>query len=39
MCEDCAELMEGACSEECKNHPRKRVYNGTGYYTRPALIS
>lgn len=38
MCESCAEEMEGACSEACKNHPRKRTYNGTGYYTRPALI-
>lgn len=37
MCEPCAEIMEGACSEACKTHPRKRIYNGTGYYTRPAL--
>lgn len=37
MCESCAEEMEGACCDACKVHPRKRPYNGTGYYTRPAL--
>lgn len=37
MCASCSEEMEGACSEECKVHPKKREYNGTGYYTRPAL--
>lgn len=37
MCESCAEEMEGACSEACKAHPRKREYNGTGYYTRFAI--
>lgn len=37
MCESCAEEMEGACSIECKVAPGKREYNGTGYYTRPAL--
>lgn len=37
MCEKCGEEMEGACSEACKTHPRKRPYNGTGYYTRPSL--
>lgn len=37
MCEPCAEEMEGACSLECKVAPGKREYNGTGYYTRPAL--
>jgi len=29
--------MEGACSNTCKVSPHKREYNGTGYYTRPAL--
>jgi UPF0176 protein len=24
--------MEGACSAECKAHPGKRTYDGTGYY-------
>lgn len=37
MCETCSEEMQGACSDECKTHPRKRPYNGTGYYTRPPL--
>jgi UPF0176 protein len=37
MCETCANEMEGACSEDCKAHPRKRVFNGTGYYTRFAI--
>lgn len=37
MCEQCSEQMEGACSLACKVAPGKRVYNGTGYYTRPAL--
>ena len=37
MCETCSDEMQGACSEPCFNHPRKRAYNGTGYYTRPAL--
>jgi UPF0176 protein len=37
MCETCSEEMEGACSHTCKTHPRKRPYNGTGYYTRPPV--
>ncbi|MES2727685.1 MAG: rhodanese-related sulfurtransferase [Bacteroidota bacterium] len=37
MCESCADEMEGACSDACKAHPRKRAYNGTGYYTRFAI--
>lgn len=37
MCESCAQEMEGACSDTCKNAPGMRAYNGTGYYTRPAL--
>jgi UPF0176 protein len=37
MCEPCAEEMEGACSDACKVAPGKREYNGTGYYTRPAV--
>jgi UPF0176 protein len=37
MCETCSDEMQGACSESCLNHPRKRPYNGTGYYTRPTL--
>lgn len=37
MCEACSETLEGACSETCQQHPRKRPYNGTGYYTRPPV--
>lgn len=37
MCETCSAEMEGACSDACKTHPRKRPYNGTGYYTRPSI--
>ena len=34
MCEKCGEEMEGACSPACKSHPKKRPYNGTGYYQK-----
>lgn len=34
ICESCAETMEGACSEKCKSHPRKRPYDGRGYYPK-----
>jgi UPF0176 protein len=34
ICNDCAEKLEGACSETCQQHPAKRSYNGTGYYTK-----
>jgi UPF0176 protein len=36
MCESCGEELKGACSEECKNHPRLRTYDGTGYYSKDA---
>lgn len=32
ICEDCGWKLDGACSEECKCHPEKRPYDGTGYY-------
>jgi len=32
ICEDCGWTLDGACSEACKCHPEKRVYDGTGYY-------
>lgn len=32
MCEKCSEELDGACSPECKSHPAKRPYDGTGYY-------
>ena len=34
ICENCGVEMEGACSVECKENPRKRVYDGTGYYAK-----
>ena len=34
MCEGCGENMQGACSSECKEDPKKRPYNGTGYYQK-----
>lgn len=37
ICEACGTAMEGACSEECKEHPDKRVYDGTGNYPRNSV--
>lgn len=34
QCDECGEQMEGCCSEACKVHPRKRPYDGTGYYVK-----
>ncbi|MFT2010588.1 rhodanese-related sulfurtransferase [Pontibacter sp. 13R65] len=34
ICEKCGWELEGACSDTCKSHPEKRVYNGTGYYQK-----
>ncbi len=34
ICESCAQELEGACSTECKEHPEKRPYDGTGYYQK-----
>lgn len=34
QCDECGTRLEGACSEECQAHPRKRVYDGTGYYVK-----
>jgi UPF0176 protein len=34
ICENCGWEMEGACSVECKSHPHKRPYDGTGYYMK-----
>ena len=34
ICESCGWKLEGACSEECKEHPEKRPYDGTGYYQK-----
>ncbi|SEM29377.1 UPF0176 protein [bacterium A37T11] len=34
QCEACGWKMEGCCSNTCMEHPRKRPYNGTGYYLK-----
>jgi UPF0176 protein len=34
MCEECGWKMDGACSDECRHHPEKRPYDGTGYYQK-----
>jgi UPF0176 protein len=34
ICPTCFKEMDGACSESCKTHPRKRPYNPEGCYLR-----
>ena len=34
QCDDCGETLDGACSVACQEHPRKRPYDGTGYYVK-----
>ncbi|MGB4776384.1 MAG: rhodanese-related sulfurtransferase [Daejeonella sp.] len=34
QCDECGEKLDGACSEICQSHPRKRIYDGTGYYVK-----
>ena len=34
QCEACGWKMDGCCSEPCMAHPRKRPYDGTGYYVK-----
>ncbi len=34
QCDNCGEKLDGACSELCQSHPRKREYDGTGYYVK-----
>lgn len=34
ICESCGWELDGACSTECKEHPAKRPYDGTGYYQK-----
>jgi len=34
QCDECGWKMDGCCSEGCKSHPRKRPYDGTGYYVK-----
>lgn len=34
ICESCANAQEGCCSSACMTHPRRRVWDGRGYYLR-----
>src|SRR5690606_21737238 len=34
QCDDYGWEMEGCCSSSCMEHPRKRTYDGTGYYVK-----
>ena len=34
QCDACGWEMEGCCSTACMEHPRKRTYDGTGYYVK-----
>jgi UPF0176 protein len=34
LCDDCGWTMNGCCSNSCKESPRLRVYDGTGYYQK-----
>lgn len=34
QCDECGTKMEGCCSDACLTHPRRRPYDGTGYYVK-----
>ena len=34
QCDDCGDRLDGCCSDQCQQHPRKRPYDGTGYYVK-----
>lgn len=34
ICDDCADRLEGCCSEVCMENPRRRRWDGKGYYLR-----
>ncbi|MEJ6982122.1 rhodanese-related sulfurtransferase [Pedobacter sp. P351] len=34
QCDNCGWDLDGCCCETCKDHPRKRPYDGTGYYVK-----
>jgi UPF0176 protein len=34
QCDGCGDVLEGCCSTECQTHPRKRPYDGSGYYVK-----
>ncbi|MBA3649628.1 MAG: rhodanese-related sulfurtransferase [Chitinophagales bacterium] len=37
MCEECGGKYRGCCTDQCMEHPRKRPYNGTGYYLKGTI--
>jgi UPF0176 protein len=39
QCDACGEALDGCCSDACKQHPRKRVYDGTGYYVKVPQVA
>lgn len=34
ICDGCANRLEGCCSEACMQNPRRRTWDGRGYYLR-----
>jgi len=34
QCDECGVELHGCCSVQCTTHPRKRPYDGTGYYVK-----
>lgn len=34
QCDNCGTKLDGCCCETCQQHPRKRPYDGTGYYVK-----
>jgi UPF0176 protein len=34
ICEECADRLQGCCSEACMANPRRRKWDGRGYYLR-----
>lgn len=34
QCDECGWELDGCCSDACKSHPKKREYDGTGYYVK-----
>jgi UPF0176 protein len=39
QCDECGVELQGCCSVPCTTHPRKRPYDGTGYYVKvPQLV-
>ncbi|MEM9737988.1 MAG: rhodanese-related sulfurtransferase [Bacteroidota bacterium] len=38
LCEPCGKKLAGACTLQCQQHPRKRPYDGSGYYGKPGIL-